>query len=56
MFTFVIWAIGLYIMFRIAMFNLVMIGAAFESNWFLGLLAVVGSLAGWLVLLVLIFG
>jgi hypothetical protein len=56
MFTFVVWAIGLYIMFRIAGFNLVIIAAAFESNWFLGLLAVVGSLVVWLVLLVLIFG
>ena len=43
MFAFVIWAIGIYIMFRLSMFNLVVVGAAFEHHWFLGLLAISAS-------------
>ena len=56
MFTFVIWAIGLYILLRIALFNIMLIGVAFEAHWFFGLLAIGGSLVGWLILLLLIFG
>lgn len=55
MFTFVVWAIGLYILFHIAAFNLALIAGAFESHWFLGALAIIGSLIGWILLLALIF-
>jgi len=56
MFTFVIWAIGIYIVFRLSIFNLIVVGLAFEHHWFLGLLAVSASLAGWILLLALIVG
>jgi len=55
MFTFVVWAIGLYIMARLALFNLAVIAAAFEKHWFFGILSVGVSLAGWLLLLGLVF-
>jgi hypothetical protein len=55
MFTFVIWAVGLYILLRIGIVNVALIGAAFESHWFLGVLAIIGSLIAWIILLALIF-
>ncbi len=55
MFTFVVWAIGLYILFKIAGVNLSAIAVAFELHWFLGILAMIGSLIGWVILLALIF-
>jgi len=55
MFTFVVWAIGLYILAHIAVFAFGLIIEAFDSHWFLGLLSVAGSLIGWIVLLALIF-
>ena len=55
MFTFVVWAVGLYILFKIAGVNLSAIAVAFELHWFLGILAMIGSLIGWVILLALIF-
>lgn len=56
MFTFVIWAIGLSIMFGMASVNFYIVVAAFECHWLLGLLTVGASLVGWLILLLLVFG
>ena len=55
MFTFVIWVIGLSIMAGMAWFNIAVIGAAFEAHWFLGILCILASLVGWIVLLALVF-
>ena len=55
MFTVVVWAIGLYISYHIATFTFGLIVEAFESHWFLGVLAIIGSLIGWIILLALIF-
>jgi len=56
MFTFVIWVIGLAILFGMASVNLGIIGAAFEAHWFWGLLCVAVSIVAWLILLIMIFG
>lgn len=55
MLMFVIWIIGLYILFRIGIVNYLLIGAAFESHWLWGLLSIIVSLIGWAILLALIF-
>jgi hypothetical protein len=55
MFTFVIWVIGLTIMAGMAWVNLVITAAAFAKHWFLGILCILASLVGWLLLFSLIF-
>jgi hypothetical protein len=55
MFTFVIWAIGLAIMAGMAYVNLSVVALAFEKHWSLGMLCILASLIGWLILLVSVF-
>jgi hypothetical protein len=55
MFTFVIWAIGLAIMAGMAYVNFIIVALAFEKHWFLGILCILASLVGWLILFVLVF-
>ncbi|MGH9609827.1 MAG: hypothetical protein ACRD34_09155 [Bryobacteraceae bacterium] len=50
MFTFVIWAVGLTILFFMARFNFAVLGAAFEEHWSLGIITVAASLVGWCIL------
>jgi hypothetical protein len=55
MFTFVVWAIGLAIMAGMAYVNFVITALAFEKHWFLGVLCILASLVGWLILFALVF-
>ena len=55
MFTFVIWAIGLAIMTGMAAVNLTIVAAAFGKHWFLGVLCVLASFLGWIILFFLVF-
>lgn len=55
MFTFVIWVIGLTIMAGMAAINLGIVAAAFGKHWFLGILCLLASIVGWLILFALVF-
>ncbi len=57
MFTFVVWAIGLMIMFSLAMLNVGIIKGCFsERHPTIGLGVTCLSVVGWTVLLIAIFG
>lgn len=54
MFTFVIWVIGIGIVLWLIGLNLMMVGAAFESDCVTGLVVLALSLAGWMAVAVLV--
>ena len=52
MFVFVVWAVGIAVLFRLAFFNVDIAITAFKSHWFWGLSCALVSLVIWGVLVV----
>lgn len=56
MLMFVIYVIGIYILYRLAIFNLALVAAIFENNSFFGFVIGAASICGWVLLLGKLFG